>query len=328
MNQQQAAQEQAAKVQGNIHQHGLQAQGNPAAVAKNQAQQHPKVEQLLEQGRAQIAAALPAFIKTDRFIRVALTEVRNNPDLQKCDPVSICTAIMKSAQLGLDIGGALGQAYLVPFKNRDTGQLEAQLIPGYRGLVQLVRRSGQVSTFYAMCVYEGDQFTYTLGTDPKIEHVPGDSSNKLTHVYAVCVFKDGGHQFEVMTKKQVEDHRNKYSSQPNGRGWKNSFDEMAKKTVVRKIIKMLPISIEMPETDLDEQDREPMAAEPAKWQALQARSDIVPEEERGAYLKMIDELLEKAGEKKIAIQVPQDYHSFPVDQLVAMVAYLKENVGG
>lgn len=293
------------------------------AIAKPQ-QPSPlqRIEHAINQGKAQIAAALPSFVKTERFIRVALTEVRNNPDLQKCDPLSVCTSIMKAAQLGLDIGSQLGQAYLVPFKG------ECTMIVGYRGLVNLVRRSGEVSTFYAKCVYEGDEFKQVLGTAPAIHHVPSDNPGKMTHVYAVCVFKDGSNQFEVMSHAEIERHRQRFSKMPNSQGWRDSFDEMAKKTVIRRIIKMLPITIEDPESVFGNRQEEPQHVDLDKFKAISAASDAVASDERSMFLKQADELLARAAEKQIDCRdiLQDDPSTLPDAQLIALVSILRERV--
>lgn len=292
-----------------------------------------QIESLLMQGKKQIMDALPKFINSERFVRVALTEVRNNPQIQKCDPISVCTSIMKAAQLGLDIGGTLSQAYLVPFYSKRTGQWLCQMIPGYRGLVLMVRRTGDVSNFFAQCVYKGDDFNVSLGTDPKIHHVPGENStDEMTHVYAVCVFKDGTSQFDVMTRKKVEAHRDRYSKSAEGDAWKDAFEEMAKKTIVRRLIKMLPISIEEPGMFNDAPAAAPQVHDPEKIRELQNAPDIVPEEDRDVYLKMIEHLSDEMVAKQIPSDeilklVPADYMQYPADKLVAVIAGMKGKLG-
>lgn len=188
--------------------------------------------------KAQIAHALPKHIKPDRMIRIITTELRKNPQLASCDKGSFLSAIMQASQLGLEPSGILGHCYLIPFKN------ECQFIIGYRGMIDLARRSGQIVSLSAIAVYEKDQFDYTLGLHPNIEHKPSfeDDRGKLTFVYAVANLKDGGVQFEVMSKPQVDKIR--ALSKARNSPWVTHYEEMAKKTVIRRLFKYLPVSTE------------------------------------------------------------------------------------
>jgi recombination protein RecT len=196
------------------------------------------VRAMLEHHKSEFATALPAHIQADKFIRVALTTIRRSPNLQRCSAASLAGALVECAQLGLQPDGLLGEAYLVPYGT------EAKLIPGYRGLVGLARRSGQVRVFDAKCVYEGDKFDYEFGLDPKLSHKPAiKGRGELTHVYALCIYKDGGSQFEVMTREEVDAIRKR--SKASGSGpWVTDYDQMARKTVIRRLAKLLPLSPE------------------------------------------------------------------------------------
>lgn len=203
------------------------------------------VRGLLEKSKNQLAMALPKHLTAERFMRLAMTSFQRNADLLACTPQSLIGAIMESAQLGLEIGGVLGHAYLVPYKLKG-GTVVAQFIPGYRGLVDLARRSGCVSTISATCVYEGEYFTYSKGLELKLEHRPdlsGKKRGKLTFVYAICVLRDGGKEFDVMSRDDVERIRQRAPS-PNKGPWVSDYDEMAKKTVLRRLSKLLPMSVE------------------------------------------------------------------------------------
>lgn len=146
---------------------------------------------------------------------------------------------MQSAQLGLEPGSALGQAYLVPYGN------QCQLILGYRGMIDLARRSGQVLSLSAFAVHEGDDFNYQLGLHPDIHHVPSVEADRIkkpiTFVYAVATLRGGGYQFEVMSRAEVEAVKAKAKSKNI---WNNYFEAMALKTVIRRLFKYLPVSIE------------------------------------------------------------------------------------
>ena len=200
--------------------------------------------------RQQIATALPRHVTADRLARVALTEIRRNPYLARCDQSSVLGAIMLCAQLGLEPGGPLGHAYLVPFDNRKTGRVEAQFILGYRGMIELARRSGQIQTIEARAVYEGDQFEVRFGLDSTLTHVP-DFENpsrslpeKLRFVYAVAKLRDGGVQFEVMSRREIEAVRAQSRAGTTG-PWQTHYEAMALKTVIRRLFKFLPVSVEL-----------------------------------------------------------------------------------
>jgi len=206
--------------------------------------------------KAQMALALPRHMTAERLARIALTEVRKTPALAKCDQASFLGAIMQCAQLGLEPGGALGHAYLLPFENRRKGITEVQFIVGYRGMIDLARRSGQILSIEARVVYEADRFDVQLGLDSNLVHVPAwDVAERgpLRFVYAVAKLKDGGTQFEVMSRLEVEKVRAKSRAANNG-PWVDHYEEMAKKTVIRRLFKYLPVSIELATAvGLDEQ---------------------------------------------------------------------------
>ncbi|WP_137010114.1 recombination protein RecT [Aquitalea aquatilis] len=196
--------------------------------------------------KAQMALALPKHMTSDRLARIALTEIRKVPALARCEQTSFLGAIMQCAQLGLEPGGALGHAYLLPFENRRKGITEVQFIVGYRGMIDLARRSGQIVSLAARAVYQNDKFSYQYGLHEDLQHVPCENGEPgpLTHVYAVARLKDGGIQFEVMSRLEVEKVRAQSKAGNNG-PWVSHFDEMAKKTVIRRLFKYLPVSIEL-----------------------------------------------------------------------------------
>jgi recombination protein RecT len=207
------------------------------------------VADMLEKSKASIASALPRHVSADRLARVALSELRTNPGLLKCSPPSLMNAIVKAGQLGLEVGGALGHAYLVPYKS------EATLIVGYRGLIALARRSGEIQSLSAHVVHENDLFEFEFGLDEKLRHVPTTGEpGPMTHVYAIAKLVGGGVQYEVMTKNEVDAIRKR--SRAGGAGpWVSDYPEMARKTVVRRLFKYLPVSIELADAMDADQDR-------------------------------------------------------------------------
>jgi len=231
--------------------------------------------QMLQNFKSEIARALPRHLNPDRMCRIALTEFRKNPKLADCDPRSVFAAIIIASQLGLE-PGVLGQCYLIPYKR------ECQLIVGYQGLVDLVRRSGFVSRIEAHVVHERDQFTYKTGLSTVLEHEPvleGDPG-KPRLVYAVAEFKDGGYHVEVMTEEQIGRIRDRSQSVINAKNygkqtpWDTDTEEMWRKTVLRRICKFLPKSPEIATAialdEASEQGRQAIGVEDAihnTWQA-------------------------------------------------------------
>lgn len=188
-----------------------------------------------------IASRMPKHLTADRILKTALTAINKTPKLLDCTRESLMLSIMQAAELGLEPGGALGEGYLVPYGN------QCQFIPGYRGLISLARRSGQIVSIEAHVVHEKDEFSCTLGLDPTLEHTPAwDEADPgpLTRVYAVAKLKDGGVQFEVMSRAHIEAIRAKSKAGKSG-PWVDHFEEMARKTVVRRLFKYLPVSVEL-----------------------------------------------------------------------------------
>jgi recombination protein RecT len=221
----------------------------PTTQQNKQLAPFDKVKGLLDKMVPQIARALPKHLTPDRMTRIALTELRKVPKLLQCTPESFCGAIMACSQLGLEPGSALGQIYLIPFGK------DVQVILGYKGMIELARRSGQIVSLAAHEVYEKDLFEFEYGLDEKLRHVPNLSDRgALIAVYAVAKFVGGGHQIEVMSKQDVDKIRTR-SKSGNSSPWVSDYSEMAKKTAVRKLFKYLPISIEKLQmaTALDEQ---------------------------------------------------------------------------
>src|SRR6185312_11420575 len=215
------------------------------AIAKKAAQA-PTIQDYLETRRNLIASVAPKHLTPDRLIKVALVARSRDPKLLQCDPESLLKAIVTAAELGLEPSGLRGQGYLIPRKNKHTGKLEATFLPGYRGLVDLATRGGRVKFVEARLVRARDKFHVQLGTDPKIVHEMflGDDPGELTHVYSVATMDDGSKHFDQpMTRSEVERVRDRNGSPDTG-PWVSDFDEMAKKTGVRRHMKMLPISPE------------------------------------------------------------------------------------
>lgn len=186
-------------------------------------------------------AALPQVMSPERFVRLTQSALSTTPALMQTTPKSFFGALMATAQLGLEPNTILGQAYLIPRKNH--GVMETTLQIGYKGLVALCYRSGQVASIQAETVYENDEFRYELGLDPKLKHVPArkDRGNPI-YYYAVWKGKDGATGFAVMSVEDILAHAKKFSSAFGSGPWQTDFDSMAKKTVLKQALKYAPIS--------------------------------------------------------------------------------------
>lgn len=207
------------------------------AVAKIEPRQGGVVADVRRMEK-QFALALPEHVSPEKFVRVVMTAINTNPDLQKADRESVLGAAMKCAQDGLLPDGR--EAALVVYGNK------ASYLPMIAGVLAKVRRSGELLTISAHVAYDKDAFTYTLGDDEKIEHQPymEGPRGKPIAVYAVAKTKDGGIYREVMSLEQVNQVRN-VSRAKNAGPWVQWWDEMARKTVLRRLAKRLPMSTDL-----------------------------------------------------------------------------------
>lgn len=208
-------------------------------TVQQNGQQQPNLAQQIERMRPEIARALPKHMDADRVARIALTTLRRTPKLGQCSPESFLGALMTCSQLGVEPGGPTGEAYLVPFKG------EVTFVLGYKGMAKLFWQSPMAKSLSAQVVYENDHFEYEFGLDQKLVHRPSLSGRgKPIAYYAVATTVSGGSAFVVLSTEDVEKHR-KHSAFPNGGPWKDHYEAMAKKTCVRELFKLLPVSVEL-----------------------------------------------------------------------------------
>ena len=204
----------------------------------------------LTQAQEQFRLALPStvakYLTPERMTRVVLSALARTPLLLQCTPNSVLKCVMESASLGLEpTGGVLGSAYMVPFRNK-TGSYDATLVVGYRGLIDLARRSGELSDIDAHIVYEADEFELEFGMNPKLIHKPVLTNERgaVLGGYGVAVLKDESKHCTWMNIDEINAVRERSRARDNG-PWKTDWEEMAKKTCVRRCIKMLPLSAEL-----------------------------------------------------------------------------------
>jgi len=209
------------------------------------------IRSMLEANEEKIAEIMPKHVTVKRLCKTALLAINKSPKLLDCDRTSLMQALMTAGELGLDVSGTLGAAYLIPYGKQCTLQI------GYRGLLQLARRSGAISSIEAHCVYEHDTFNVEFGLDAKLEHRPNYKGDRgaMVMVYAIARMKDGTTQFDVMTKADVDKIKNKSKAGRSG-PWVDFYDEMAKKTITKRLCKYLPLSPELEKATIAEAESE------------------------------------------------------------------------
>lgn len=266
-----------------VAKNSLTAQSKETTVVEKKSK---TIFDIIQAGAKQFATALPKHINTDRFVRIAITTIRQNPKLAQCSQESLLGALMVSAQLGLE-PGTLGQCYLIPYGR------ECQFQIGYKGMIELLRRSGQLKDIYAYSVYENDDFEITYGLDRNLIHKP-NLANKgdFLGCYCVAILKDGAKAFEYMTKEEIEAHAKKFSKTFGNGPWKTDFEAMSHKTVVKKMLKWLPLSVEFLE-NIEKDDKSFKVTDTKNTEdieIIESDGDIINAE--------TGEFIEEAGETK------------------------------
>lgn len=186
-----------------------------------------------------ITAILPKHVDFHRMKQLFVLSVKNVPKLLDCEPASLMKALFTAASMGLEPDPYFGQVYLLPYGKN------VQVIPGYKGLLQLVRNSGEITSITAQAVCKNDVFEYNLASGERPKHVPPFSDRGDAQAYyCIANFRDGGFHFELMTKEDVEKIKARSAAAKSGSSpWNTDYDEMAKKTVIRRAVKRLPISL-------------------------------------------------------------------------------------
>lgn len=276
---------------------------------------------VLEKMKPQIQLALPRHVSPDRMLRIVLTTVQRTPKLLECTRESLLGCIVQCAQLGLEPDGLLGHAYLIPFFNSRNNQHECQLIIGYKGLLKLARQSGEIASISARVVHERDEFEYEYGLTEKLRHVPSTEPDpgELIFAYAIFRLKDGAVHFDVMSVREIKAIQARSKSGKSG-PWVTDFEEMAKKTVLRRASKMSPASIEdrmaralvldekaeagLPQ-NIDQEDESTVAADsqdtsPTPGEDLSDPEAEGPKEFIASTLKQRKEILKLCGQLRIA----------------------------
>lgn len=262
------------------------------------------VKDVLERAMPEIRNALPKHMTPERMVRIAFSAISRNQALLKCTPMSLAKCVIESSELGLEPSGILGHAYLVPYNNRQTGQTEAQLQIGYRGFIELAGRSGRIRSINAEVVYEGDEFEFLRGTEEYLRHRPDldrPESAAPRCVYAVVHYKDGGCDFELLTMAKIEAARKSSKTTRKDSPWETHYEEMARKTAIRRLAKRLPLSPELLSAAVVDEYKEAGVAVPALELALpEAQPETAAEEKPVTILGTDGAEIEPAADEREA----------------------------
>jgi recombination protein RecT len=213
-----------------------------ATAAEETANPVAVIRQNLTAMAPEFKAALPSHVSVEKFSRVAMTAIQNTPALVNADRRSLFGAFVRLAQDGLLPDGR--EAAIVMFGNK------AQAMPMIAGILKKIRQSGEVAKVSAQVVYENDEFVISYGFDEDVKHIPpklNEPRGEPIGAYATAVLKDGSQLLEVMSLEQIDQVRKVSRASGNG-PWVQWFGEMARKTVMRRLSKRLPMS-----TDLEDE---------------------------------------------------------------------------
>lgn len=228
-------------------------QQEAAAPAQRAASPREAVQKMLDTMKPEIEKALPKHIDSERMVRIAMSVVSSNPEIMNVitgsqgGKMSFLGAVMSSAQLGLEPNTAMGEAYIIPYKTKNGPMVQMQV--SYKGILTLATRSGQYKAIYAHEVYEEDEFNFRYGLHKDLVHIPSeDASGEPIGYYACYHLINGGYDFVYWTRDKVDAHAKRFSK-AHAKGWsspwKSDFDAMAKKTVLKDLLKYAPKSIEV-----------------------------------------------------------------------------------
>lgn len=256
-----------------------------------------EVRNALEKMAPQFQAALPKHVPVERFVRTTLTAIQTNPQLLQADRRTLFAAATRAAQMGLLPDGREGA--IVTFKD------QAQWMPMVAGIMKLVRNSGEISTWSVQAVYENDAFDFALGDDEHITHKPALSNRgRLIAVYSIVTMKSGEKSREVMSVEDVEAIR-KRSRSGNAGPWVTDFAEMAKKTVVRRHAKRLPLSTDIDGAIREDDDLFMPPAPEAQHESAHAAAEQQAPTKRPSRLQKVAEAAPPVDEDGV-IEVPAD----------------------
>ena len=262
-------------------------------------QEDNQIKNMLKCNIQAIKSVLPKHLTPERAMRIAYTSLVKNPMLARCSQVSLMNAIIESSMLGLELGGPLGQASLIPFKNGKTGGYEATLVVEYKGMITLANNTGNVKEISAHPVFEKDEFRFNYGLNPDLYHIPSQNIDPgdITHAYAIIKYVNGGIDFEVIGKKTAMEAKDRSAAKfKKDSPWNKKEDEPAMwvKTAIRRLMNRVPKSADI---------RQKMDAEERSGQEMNHIIDISLDDFHA--VKIPDQIEEKKEPVKKAEKKPE-----------------------
>ena len=258
------------------------------AAREVSASSQPSFGEQLQRYMPRLSQVMPRNVSPERFYQLAVSAYNSVPKLSQCSMQSILSSLMRCASLGLepDAVDGLGRMYVVPRYNSKTRAMEATTVLGYKGMLELARRSGGLSDISARAVYEGDSFDYEFGLDERLSHVPSPEpkeGRELAYVYCVARFRDGGHYIDVMSRSEVDAVRRRFHTGRDGKledfgPWATDYESMARKTVLRRAFPYLPVSAEAQSAAASDETAAPLPVAVAEVVAEEPVAAPEPEE--------------------------------------------------
>ena len=220
-----------------------------------------------------ISLALPKTTTPERFVRMALNAVARNPSLLGCTPASVMQCLLDLSSYGIEADGR--RAHLLPYRDNKSGTLVCTLILDYKGIAELVRRSGDVSSLHADVVCENDHFVFNYGSGASLTHRPSfKDRGKIICAYSYVKLKDGGEDFLVMGIDEIEEVRSRSKSSRSG-PWVTDFAAMAAKTIFRRHSKWLPLSYNVRDAIEHDDDVAPAPEKTATASVVRSPIDLL-----------------------------------------------------
>lgn len=290
----------------------------------------------LEKGKKSLASMIGNEKGAERLIRLALVAHTKIPKMRDCTHESLLRCLIECAQLNLEPFTALQQCYVIPYDDRKKNITEAQFMLGYRGIVTIAGRSG--ISLDAHVVYEKDEFECILGTAQTLKHVPNwrEDRGQMIAVYAIAKYENGLVKFDIMSKSDVDKIR-KRSKSPNNGPWVSDFEEMAKKSVVRRLSKYLEmnpeakrsiekdavtdaVDIDFDFVDIDTPEIDIHAAEPVPSGAALEAEKSLSEYRNELHRAINDSHMEKSVKSDFLNKLVKCTNKEQMDQITQMLA--------
>lgn len=189
-------------------------------------------------------AALPKNFNKQRFVQNCMTVLQDgNADFSNCEAKTVVRSLLKAAFLGLDFFN--GECYAIPYGTK------VQFQTDYKGEIKLAKMysSNPIKDIYAKVVRDGDEFVEEIVNGQQTVSFKPKAFNdgEIIGAFAVCLYRDGSMIYDTMSKAEIDHTRNVFSKAANSKAWKESYGEMAKKTVLRRLCKLIDLNFETAE---------------------------------------------------------------------------------